>query len=115
MMTRTPLATLLAVLVLALAPLVSAPAFAGDLNSAKAQGYVGERPDGYLGLVKSAPPDVRRLVDDINAKRRARYADIAKKRGTDRRAVEAIAGSKVTGQAAPGTYIMDASGRWKRK
>ena len=45
------------------------PAYA----SAKAAGQVGEQTDGYLGVVGSAPADVRAMVKDINNKRRAVY------------------------------------------
>ena len=101
--------------VLALAAGSSTPAFADDLSRAKAAGYLGERPDGYLGMVKPAPADVVATMKDINNKRRARYEEIAKARGTSRAAVEAIAGAKLVEQAPPGSYVMDASGGWVRK
>ena len=49
-------------LVLALA---AAPVLAADLDGAKAAGQVGERVDGYLGLVDAnAPADVKALVEE---------------------------------------------------
>ena len=47
----------------------------------RASGQVGEQADGYLGLVGSAPADVRAQVDSVNIKRRAYYTDLAAKRG----------------------------------
>jgi len=49
------------------------PAYA----AARSAGQVGERIDGYLGIVGAAPPELRRLVDDINIKRRALYTERA--------------------------------------
>lgn len=45
------------------------PAYA----AARAAGQVGEKVDGYLGVVGTQGPDIRRLVDDINIKRKAIY------------------------------------------
>ena len=45
------------------------PAYA----AARAAGQVGEKVDGYLGMVGNQGPDIRRLVDDINIKRKAIY------------------------------------------
>jgi uncharacterized protein YdbL (DUF1318 family) len=96
--------------------LAAAPALAVDLDGAKAAGQVGERVDGYLGLVDAnAPGDVKDLVERVNAGRRQKYAEIAAKRNAPVEAVAAQAGAKLTQRAEPGQYVMDASGRWKRK
>ena len=52
--------------------LCSSLAMALDVGGAKAQGLVGEQPDGYLGVVKATPEAVS-LAADINAKRREAY------------------------------------------
>jgi uncharacterized protein len=109
-------AAILAIVMLALSPPAATPAFAGALDNAKSAGQVGERPDGYLGLVDpGAPAATRQLVDDINTKRRAHYANIAKKTGSNVRDVGILAGEKLIANAAPGTFYMDAAGRWQRK
>ncbi|TNE60128.1 MAG: DUF1318 domain-containing protein, partial [Sphingomonadales bacterium] len=46
------------------------PAYA----AARSAGEIGEQMDGYLGIVGSATPELRRVVNDINIKRRAVYA-----------------------------------------
>jgi len=47
------------------------PSAALDLDSAKAQGVIGEQTDGYVAAVSAdAPADVEALVADVNAKRR---------------------------------------------
>ena len=49
------------------------------VTQARAAGIVGEQLDGYLGVAKSPPADVKSAVDAINIKRRAIYTDIAAK------------------------------------
>ena len=93
-----------------------APAQAGALEDAKAAGLVGERIDGYLGVVgSSAPADVVQLVEQVNAERRAKYAEIAQKQGAPVAAVAQIAGKKLIERAGPGEYVMGADGTWQRK
>ena len=92
------------------------PALAGPLDDAKAAGLVGERVDGYLGVVDSgAPADVKQLVEQINAERRAKYAEIAQKQGAPVQAVAQIAGEKLIERAGSGEYVMGADGQWRRK
>ena len=65
---------------------------ADPLDDAKAEGLVGERVDGFLGIVPgSAPTEVRALVEEVNDKRRAKYQEVAKQRGVAMEAVAAIA------------------------
>lgn len=95
--------------------LAAGPAFASALDDAKAAGHVGERFDGYLGLVKDdAPASAKALVSDINAKRKAHYAKIAKKQGTQTAAVAAVAGEKLLKKASAGHYVMPTKDKWVR-
>ena len=93
-------------------------ASAGDpqIDAAKAEGIVGERADGLLGVVES-PVDASllRKVQEVNAKRRALYDKLAAETGTTTEAVAQITGEKQVAGAAPGEYVMDASGTWTRK
>jgi hypothetical protein len=97
--------------------LLSAPAaYADALGDAKANGYIGERTDGTLGLVKSdAPAEVKQLVRSINAKRKQRYAEIAKTNETTIDAVATLAGQKAIAKTSPGNYVQNASGAWVKK
>ncbi len=98
---------------LALAPL---PALALTLAEAKARGWVGERIDGYLGIVTpDAPAAVRKLVEEVNAKRRKAYEEIARKNGVPVEAVAVIAGRKAIEKTPSGQYVMGEDGRWHRK
>ncbi|MGZ3338035.1 MAG: DUF1318 domain-containing protein, partial [Isosphaeraceae bacterium] len=47
-------------------------------EAARRQGLVGEKVDGYLGFVVPPSPELRRLVRDINIKRKALYIERAK-------------------------------------
>ena len=91
-------------------------ASAGPLADAKAAGWLGERPDGYVGLVRpDAPPDVRSLASEVNAQRARHYEEIAQRNGTTPVAVAVLAGRKLIERTPPGQYVMDDQGRWSRK
>ncbi len=88
-------------------------AFALDLQTAKAQGLVGETLTGYLAPVK-ATPEVRQLVKTINTKRKALYKKIALRNGTSLQAVEQLAGKKAIEKTPPGHFIKTDDG-WRKK
>lgn len=91
------------------------PALALDLEQAKAAGLVGERADGLLGAVPSAPaPEIRALIDRINGDRMAEYRRIAQQNNTSPQAVMAIAGSKLIDRAPDGQFVNPGDG-WVRK
>lgn len=90
----------------------SALAFSLDLGAAKASGLVGEQPDGYLAAVSTATPEVTALINDINAKRKAVYADIAQRNGTAVDAVEQLAGKKAIEKTPAGQYVRTPAGEW---
>ncbi|QSA97210.1 YdbL family protein [Methylococcus sp. EFPC2] len=95
--------------------LAATPLSAADLSQAKAQGWVGEQLDGYLGLVNAnAPPDVKSLVDSINSQRHAEYERIARKNGVSPSEVGRLTAQKVIGQTPAGQYVQTPSGWSKR-
>ena len=94
----------------------SAPSWAISLQDAKAQGLVGEQPDGYLGLVKgNASADVKAMMNDINAQRKQEYQRIAKRNNTKLDVVEALAGKKAIERTPSGQYVKLPSGQWAKK
>jgi uncharacterized protein YdbL (DUF1318 family) len=104
------------VLALATLAMTAGIAFAAlTVDATKAQGLVGERQDGMLGIVSSATPDVTSLVDTVNAERLAKYEAIAAKNGTELDQVKSLAGQKLIQGAAAGEYIQNASGGWQKK
>ncbi len=93
----------------------AAPVHAADLGQAKAAGLVGELMNGYLGLVDgNAPADVKAMVDNINAQRRAEYQRIAAKNGVPAEEVAKLTAQKVINQTAPGQFVQTPSGWQKR-
>ncbi|WP_370236199.1 MULTISPECIES: YdbL family protein [Henriciella] len=116
-MTRFIKAIYALVFLAATALAVAAPASAGDpqIDTAKEQGVVGERIDGYLGIVDGgADPALIRRVQDINNKRRAAYDDLARQTGTTPEQVARVTGEKLVSGAARGQFVMDDSGKWKK-
>ena len=94
---------------------VTGAAFAADLDSAKKAGQIGERADGYLGLVvASAPSDVRELVATVNAKRKREYQRIAKENDLSIEQVQALAGKKAIQRTRSGLWVLR-NGGWTRK
>jgi len=89
-------------------------AFALDLDSAKAQGLVGEMRNGYLGVV-SGGAEVETLVGSINAKRKEEYQRIAATNNQPLATVEKLAAAKAIQMTRPGNYVMDAGGSWVKK
>ena len=83
---------------------------------AKRAGWIGERLDGYLGLVQDdAPSDIQDLVLSANEDRRTRYADIASRHNTKVELVEVVAGKKFIKESAPGEFVETTEGTWARK
>jgi hypothetical protein len=90
------------------------PLFAMSLDEAKAKGFVGEKASGYLGAVSTPSEEVQALIADVNRKRRQAYEDIARRNGTDIRAVETLAGEKAIQNTKPGNFV-EGPGGWVRK
>jgi hypothetical protein len=94
----------------------AAPASAIDLDQARAQGLIGERPDGLVGVVAaSAPAEVVALADSVNKARMASYREVAQKNQTPVEAVQAIAGEKQVQKAKENKwYYMEPGGAWRK-
>jgi len=84
-----------------------------NLASAKAQGLVGEQPNGYLGVV-SQSGDTAELVKLINEARLAQYQRLAKENNIALADVEAMAGQKAIEKTQSGQYIQ-VNQKWAKK
>lgn len=84
--------------------LFSSIALAIGLDEAKDKGLVGEKDNGYLGVVV-AQQDAQALVADINAKRKAVYAELATKNGITLQQVEKLAAKKAYDKTSSGHYL----------
>ena len=114
MKTYLKLGTLLMALCLALpAAAMSLNEAMSALGQAKASGLLGERPDGYLGVVQSSG-QAEEIASQINQARRAEYHRLAQKNGISVSDVEAIAGKKAIEKTPPGQFIM-LNGNWTKK
>ncbi|MDP3937304.1 MAG: YdbL family protein [Deltaproteobacteria bacterium] len=90
-----------------------AAAQANVIDTAKAANQIGERYDGYLGVVDpKASEDIRVLTHETNVKRRAKYEEIARTNGISTGQVGRIAGAKLLEQAATGQHVMPREGEW---
>ena len=87
------------------------PAYA----SARANGLVGEKFNGYLGIVGEATPRLQRLVNDINIKRKAVYARKAQEKGATIEQYAITAGCEAIARTAPGEKYEAPDGSWKTR
>ena len=91
-------------------------AVASALTQPKAEGLIGEQANGYLGLVKQdVPADIKKLVNEVNAKRKAGYQKISSKQGASLSDVEKVGGNKAFEKTLNGNYVRDANGVWRKK
>ena len=92
------------------------PLAAQSARQLKSTGFVGERLDGYLGIVSAdAGADVRSAVDRANAERRQVYERTASKSGNTLADVQATAGARQRENAQPGDWVQNAAGEWMQK
>lgn len=83
------------------------------VDTAKAQGLVGENISGYLELVSaSAPANVKAAVNDINIRRRSIYTAHARRTGESISDVAGVSGEKLVAKAKPGEKIKVSNGVW---
>lgn len=81
-------------------------------EAARASGQVGERTDGYLGIVGNADRSLRSIVDDINIRRRALYAEKAQSAGATLEEYAFTAGCLAIARTAPGEKYQAPDGSW---
>lgn len=87
------------------------PAYA----AARAAGKVGEGKDGYLGIVGQPTPELQRLVDDINIKRRAVYARKAQANNATVEEYAFTSGCLAIANTVPGEKYEAPDGTWKTR
>ena len=97
---------------------LATPAFAQRdpaYEAARSSGKVGEKPDGYLGVVGGGDASVRKLVDDLNIKRRALYAQKAQAANATLEEYALTAGCLAIARTAPGEKYMTPQGAWETR
>ena len=97
---------------------LAAPAFAQRdpaYAAARASGKVGEKIDGYLGIVGSGDAALQAIVNDINIKRRAVYAEKAKAANATLDEYALTAGCQAILATSPGEKYQAPDGSWQTR
>lgn len=96
----------------------AAPAFAQRdpaYAAARSSGQVGEKMDGYLGIVGAETADLRRIVNDINIKRRALYSQKAQANNATLEEYALAAGCQAIAATAAGEKYQAPDGSWQTR
>ncbi|HWQ25268.1 MAG TPA: YdbL family protein [Chlorobaculum sp.] len=93
---------------------ITVPAYAIDLESARAKGNVGEMDNGYLAVPPGAGSEGQELVGTINAQRKAEYANVAAQNKITLDAVGRMMFEKIYLRLPSGTWIQ-MQGKWMKK
>jgi hypothetical protein len=107
-------AALLVLALLALAPAAGAQS-GRFLDESRAAGTVAERYDGYAVMRGTASPEVRALVDRVNAERSKIYAEQAAKQRAPIFEVGRVYADQIAKTAPKGTWFLAQDGEWKQK
>ena len=102
----------------ALAAALAVPAMAQrdpEYSAARAAGKIGEKMDGYIGIVGGETPDLRRIVNDINIKRRAVYAERAKANNATIEEYALSIGCQQILKTSPGEKYQAPDGSWQTR
>jgi uncharacterized protein YdbL (DUF1318 family) len=84
-------------------------------EAARRNGQVGEQQDGYLGIVGAETAELRRIVADINIKRRAVYTEKASAANATLEEYAFTAGCLAIQRTAVGEMYQGRDGSWKRR
>ena len=94
---------------------LSAPAMAQRdpaYEAARQAGQVGEKTDGYLGVVGSQPAAVQNLVADLNRKRRENYTQRAQAQNATLEQYALTQGCILIARTQPGEKYQAPDGSW---
>lgn len=98
--------------------MLAAPALAQRdpaYDAARSAGQVGEKMDGYLGIVGASTAALQRVVDDINIKRRAVYAEKARAANATLEEYALTAGCLAIARTVPGEKYQAPDGSWQTR
>lgn len=84
-------------------------------EAARESGKVGEKMDGYLGIVGASTPALQRMVNDINIKRRAVYAAKAQEANATIEEYALTAGCIAIARTEPGEKYQAPDGSWQTR
>lgn len=99
--------------------MIAAPASAVQRDpayaAARANGAIGEKMDGYLGFVGSPDAALRKLVDDLNIRRKASYADRARAEGVTIEEFAFAQGCILIARTSAGEKYQAPDGSWQTR
>ncbi len=84
-------------------------------EAARASGQVGEKMDGYLGVVGAGNSGLEAMVRDINIKRRAVYAEKAQAANATLEEYSLTAGCLAIARTAPGEKYQAPNNSWQTR
>ncbi len=85
----------------------------GQVGNYKSQELIGEKPNGYLGVVTNQN-EAPQLVQLINDARKTQYHKLANTNNIAIQDIETLAGKKALEKTQVGHYI-EINGRWVKK
>jgi uncharacterized protein YdbL (DUF1318 family) len=83
------------------------------VDAARQAGQVGERFDGYMGVVGPASAVVRSQISAINIRRRSLYSNLAASRRVAPNEVGIAAGCQLLARVQVGQAYMLGDGQWR--
>lgn len=84
-------------------------------EAARKAGQVGEKMDGYLGVVGNQPASIQAMVSDLNIKRRANYAERAQAQRATLQEYAFTQGCILISRTAPGEKYQAPDGSWQTR
>jgi uncharacterized protein YdbL (DUF1318 family) len=84
-------------------------------EAARQSGQVGEKMDGYLGVVGSQPASIQNLVADLNRQRRENYTQRAQAQSVTLQEYALTQGCILIARTAPGEKYQAPDGTWQTR
>ena len=84
-------------------------------QAARSAGQIGEKPDGYLGVVGGQPAAIQSLVSDLNIRRRENYAQKAQEQGVTLQEYAMTQGCVLIARTEQGEKYQDPGGTWQTR
>ena len=86
-----------------------------EYATARAKGQVGEKPDGYLGMVGQQSSAIDKLTADLNIQRRANYTARAQAQKVTLQEYAFAQGCELIVRTVPGEKYQAPDGSWQTR
>lgn len=84
-------------------------------EAARKAGQVGEKMDGYLGVIGSQPAAIQNMVADLNRQRRENYTQRAQAQSVTLQEYALTQGCILISRTAPGEMYQAPDGSWQTR